>query len=120
MATQNPRPDVHGEVRRQCSRRVGNDGDESVASVQHRIEGNVDIEDDSGGLSIADVNGDIRVKDGSGGLSVEHVVGTIHLRDGSGGIGVNDVDGNLIISDAGSGGIDYDNISGTVDVPRDN
>lgn len=83
------------------------------------VDGNVKIVDGSGGLSIGNITGDIRVKDGSGGLDIDNVIGNINVRDGSGSIGVDEVNGNLTISEAGSGSVHYNRVSGQVNVPND-
>lgn len=82
------------------------------------VEGDVNIVDGSGGVSIDNVTGDIRVKDGSGQLSISNVIGSVDVRDGSGSIGVDEVNGNLTISEAGSGSVHYNDVSGRVDIPN--
>jgi hypothetical protein len=92
--------------------------DGSGSLTVRNVEGPVDIEDGSGSLDVDDIDGDLTVRDSSGGISIHHVVGTVRVRDGSGRIGVSDVEGDLTIAEAGSGGVDVDNVSGRVDVPE--
>lgn len=82
------------------------------------VQGPVDIVDSSGNLEIEQIRGAVVVKDGSGGMSISQVIGNVRISDGSGGITVNDVQGDLIIPNAGSGGVDYANVSGRVDIPK--
>jgi hypothetical protein len=93
--------------------------DGSGSLTVRNVQGPVDIEDGSGSLDVEQINGDLTVRDGSGGVSIRHVVGTVRMRDGSGGIGVDDVEGDLTISEAGSGGVDFLNISGRIDIPKE-
>lgn len=104
--------------------------------VADNLHGDVDIEDGSGGIRLVDIAGRVKIEDGSGTIALRNVGGLIDVDDGSGeitirgarnsvrisdssgSIDVTDVAGDFIVSDDGSGGIDYDNVKGRVDVPR--
>lgn len=81
------------------------------------IRGSVEIEDGSGGVEIDGVTGLVDLRDGSGGISIRNVGADVHVRDGSGSIDVMDVRGDFVVSDDGSGSIDWSGVSGRVDVP---
>ena len=78
--------------------------------------GHVNIDDGSGSINIAGVRGDVRVDDGSGSMTIERVAGSVFIDDGSGSIRVIDVQQDLIVEDAGSGGVDYEQVLGRVEI----
>lgn len=104
--------------------------------VADNLHGDVDIEDGSGSIRLVDIAGRVKIEDGSGTIALRNVGGLIDIDDGSGeitvrgarnsvrisdssgSIDVTDVDGDFIVTDDGSGSIDYDNVKGRVDVPR--
>jgi hypothetical protein len=104
--------------------------------VADNLHGDVDIDDGSGGIRLVDIAGAVRIDDGSGEISLRNIGGAIDIDDGSGeidiraarnnvrisdssgGIEVADVEGDFIVTNDGSGGIDYDNVKGRIDIPR--
>lgn len=82
------------------------------------IRGPVEITDGSGEIQLRNVAGPVDIDDGSGEIDVRGVTKGVRITDASGGIDVADVGGDFIVTNDGSGGIDYDNIRGRVDVPR--
>ena len=100
------------------------------------LHGDVDIRDASGSITLSDIAGRLKIHDGSGSIDVRNVGGlvditdgsgeveirgarnSVRVSDGSGSIGVDDVAGNFTVDQDGSGGIDYSNVRGTVDIPR--
>jgi DUF4097 and DUF4098 domain-containing protein YvlB len=82
------------------------------------IRGAVDIEDGSGEIELANIDGLIEIEDGSGEITVRTAKNHVRISDQSGSISVRDVAGDFIVQDDGSGSIDYDNVRGRVDVPR--
>lgn len=110
--------------------------DGSGEIVADNLNGDVDIEDGSGSIRLVDIAGRVKIEDGSGTIALRNVGGLIDIDDGSGeitirsarnsvrisdasgSIDVTDVDGDFIVLDDGSGGIDYDNVKGRVEIPR--
>ena len=88
--------------------------DDGSGSIDVRTVGSLEIDDGSGSIDVTDASGDVYVNDGSGSLEIEGVGGNVTIDDGSGGIRVNDVAGDLTIIDAGSGGVSFSGIEGTV------
>ena len=89
------------------------DGSGSISMTD--VGGNVEIDDGSGSISVTGVGGDISISDGSGSIKVRAVSGSVVVDDGSGSINVSDVEDDLIIEEAGSGGLDFSNIRGSVE-----
>lgn len=87
------------------------DGSGSVLLAN--ISGKIRLDDGSGDINIRDVAGDIRIDDGSGGMTVKNVQGTVTIDDGSGDIDVRHTLG-LNIESAGSGDVHFDDINGPV------
>ena len=56
------------------------------------------------------------IEDGSGEIDVKRA-GSVRVSDGSGGISVADVAGDFVVTDDGSGDVEYDNVRGHIDVP---
>ena len=81
------------------------------------IRGRVDIDDGSGGIELHDIAGDITIDDGSGEIEVRDAHTNVRISDSSGSINVANVGGNFIVTDDGSGSIDYDNVKGRVELP---
>lgn len=73
------------------------------------------IDDGSGSIDVHGVMGDLLIDDGSGSIDIVNVAGSVTIDDGSGGIDVEDVGGDLVILDAGSGGVRFSGIQGAVD-----
>jgi hypothetical protein len=90
------------------------------SSGELRVTGTaeLDVDDNSGDVTIRDIGGALRVRDGSGGLEIENVRGDVTVDDGSGEIDVRDVTGSVSLRD-GSGSITAHGIGGTVHVQRD-
>jgi hypothetical protein len=83
------------------------------------VNGNARVKDGSGSIDLSDVTGDVEIVDGSGSMDVRDVGGSVVVTDGSGSIEVSDIRGGFHVRDDGSGGIDYERVSGEVRVPRD-
>jgi hypothetical protein len=82
------------------------------------VRGRLDIEDGSGEITLRNIAGAIDINDGSGEITVRVARSNVRISDSSGGISVMDVGGDFVVTDDGSGGIDYDNVRGRVDIPR--
>lgn len=89
--------------------------EDGSGSIDVRNVGELDIEDGSGSIEVEGVRGDVMIDDGSGSITVTSVGGTVTIDDGSGSIRVTDVGGDLVILDAGSGGVSFSDIRGTVE-----
>jgi len=89
--------------------------EDGSGSIDVRDVGDLDIEDGSGSIDVRTVKGDVTIDDGSGSIEVSSVGGTVTIDDGSGSIRVSDVGGDLIIIEAGSGGVSFSDIRGTVE-----
>jgi hypothetical protein len=82
------------------------------------VRGRVDIKDGSGEITLRNVDGEVDIDDGSGEINVRVAKSSIRISDSSGSISVSDVSGDFVVAEDGSGGIDYDNVRGRVDIPR--
>lgn len=82
------------------------------------VRGRVDIKDGSGEINLRNVAGAIDIDDGSGEIDVRTAKSGIRISDSSGSISVADVAGDFVVDEDGSGGIDYDNVRGHIDIPR--
>jgi DUF4097 and DUF4098 domain-containing protein YvlB len=82
------------------------------------VHGRVDIKDGSGEITLRNVEGAVEIDDGSGEINVRVAKSSIRISDSSGSISVVDVSGDFVVEEDGSGGIDYDNVRGRVDIPR--
>lgn len=78
-----------------------------------QINGDIQIDDGSGTITIRDIRGDVGVDDGSGTIEISGVSGSVTIDDGSGTIDVSNVEENVEVSD-GSGSIYIDTIGGDV------
>jgi DUF4097 and DUF4098 domain-containing protein YvlB len=87
------------------------DGSGEVRIAQ--IEGNIQVDDGSGEISIRDIRGDVGIDDGSGTVDVRDVTGSVTIDDGSGTIQIHDIGENVKVSD-GSGSINIDGVGGDV------
>ena len=76
----------------------------------------VRINDGSGEIHLHDIHGAVDIEDGSGEIDVKRA-GSVRVSDGSGGISVADVAGDFVVTDDGSGDVEYDNVRGHIDVP---
>jgi DUF4097 and DUF4098 domain-containing protein YvlB len=76
---------------------------------------NLEIDDGSGSIDIANVRGNVAVDDGSGSLTMDGVGGAVEIDDGSGSITVREAGGDVYIND-GSGSIDVRGVTGSVTV----
>lgn len=84
-----------------------------------RIEGlsGVLFLDASGTTTIRDIDGDVEIRDGSGTLTVSNVIGRVHvIEDTSGAIEVSSVSGDLVIDEDSSGPLDIRDIAGNVEI----
>jgi len=89
--------------------------EDGSGSIDVRNVGDLEIEDGSGSIDVTTVRGDVSINDGSGSITVTSVGGSVTIDDGSGSIRVSDVDGDLIIVEAGSGGVSFSDIRGRVE-----
>lgn len=101
--------DLHGDVRVK-------DGSGSITLSD--VTGEVEIRDGSGSIELRNVGGKIDVTDGSGEVEITGARNSVRISDSSGNIGVRDVSGDFTVDQDGSGGIDYANVRGRVDIPR--
>lgn len=101
--------DLHGDVDIR-------DGSGSITLTD--VAGTLTIGDSSGSIDLRNIGGTIDIADGSGEIKVRGARNNVRITDGSGSIGVDDVAGDFIVQSDGSGGIDYSNVRGTVDIPR--
>ena len=100
---------LHGNIRI-------HDGSGSI--TLRDVAGGVEIRDGSGSIDLRDVAGMIDVKDGSGEVEISGARNSVRISDSSGSIGVRDIAGDFVVERDGSGGIDYANVRGRVDIPR--
>ena len=92
------------------------DGSGEVKIAQ--IDGNIQIDDGSGEISVRDIHGDVEVDDGSGTVDVRDVTGSVTVDDGSGTIEISDIGESVKVSD-GSGSIYIDGVAGDVIIKDD-
>lgn len=91
--------------------------DDGSGSIKvHDSGSDVTIEDGSGGIEVIQAAGDVRVIDGSGAIRIEGVGGSVVVDDGSGSINVRDVAMDFIVRDSGSGGVNYSDVRGRVEI----
>jgi hypothetical protein len=79
-----------------------------------RVAGDLRIEDSSGELEVEDVGGDVSIDDGSGSMTVTDIKGSVTVDDGSGSIDIDRVGRDVIIEEAGSGGVHIGKVDGRV------
>ena len=87
------------------------DGSGEIEIAQ--LRGDILIDDGSGTITIRDIGGDVEIDDGSGTIDISGVSGSVTIDDGSGTIDVSNVGENVEVSD-GSGSIYIDTIGGDV------
>lgn len=75
----------------------------------------VDIDDGSGSIRVADIAGYLSIDDGSGDIHVSHVDNNLDIDDGSGDIHIEQVTGTIEIED-GSGSVHISDSEGDVDI----
>jgi hypothetical protein len=75
----------------------------------------MDIDDGSGLIEIANIIGSLKLDDGSGAIELKDIDGNVTIDDGSGSIEIKNVTGDLNLDD-GSGSIEVRNVSGDVDI----
>lgn len=92
------------------------DGSGEVKIAQ--IDGNIRIDDGSGEITIRGIQGDVGIDDGSGTVDISDVTGSVMVDDGSGTIEVSDIGENVKVSD-GSGSIYIDGVGGDVIIKDD-
>lgn len=80
----------------------GNQGVDLDVTVPDAID--LDIQDGSGDVQVADVNGNVELKTGSGNMTANNLSGDITLKTGSGDIQVTNLNGQLEM-ETGSGSI---------------
>jgi DUF4097 and DUF4098 domain-containing protein YvlB len=83
-----------------------------------QINGNIQIDDGSGEITVRDIRGDVDIDDGSGTVDISNVTGSVTVDDGSGTIEVSDIGENVEVSD-GSGSIYIDGVGGDVIIKDD-
>jgi DUF4097 and DUF4098 domain-containing protein YvlB len=82
------------------------------------INGNIEIDDDSGDIQLKQVQGHVEIKDDSGDIVLTDIKGNVDIEDDSGSIRVRGIDGDLHISDD-SGDMTINDVSGSVSVDDD-
>ena len=92
------------------------DGSWEVKIAQ--IDGNIQVDDGSGEITIRGIQGDVGIDDGSGTVDISDVTGSVMVDDGSGTIEVSDIGENVKVSD-GSGSIYIDGVGGDVIIKDD-
>ena len=92
------------------------DGSGEVKIAQ--IDGNIQVDDGSGEITIRGIQGDVGIEDGSGTVDISDVTGSVMVDDGSGTIEVSDIGENVKVSD-GSGSIYIDGVGGDVIIKDD-
>ncbi|TMV48081.1 DUF4097 domain-containing protein [Paenibacillus mesophilus] len=60
---------------------------------------NLDVEDDSGDISITDIRGNVNIDDDSGDIALQHIQGKLDIEDESGAIELSDVIGDASVDD---------------------
>ncbi len=88
------------------------DGSGSITAKN--IDGHVNIEDSSGEIDVETVKGHVDVDDSSGSIKIRNISGSVTVDDGSGSIYIDGVEQDVVIKDAGSGGIKIKNVKGKV------
>lgn len=101
--------ELHGDVRI-------HDGSGSIRLAD--VTGALTIEDGSGEIDLRNIGGAIDIDDGSGEIEIHGARRNVRIRDASGSIDVSDIGGDFIVTDDGSGNINYDDVRGRVDIPR--
>lgn len=81
------------------------------------IRGPIDIRDGSGRIDLQNIAGEVVIRDSSGEIDIRGTRGNVRIRDLSGSIDVADIGGDFVVTSDGSGGIDYANVRGRVDIP---
>jgi DUF4097 and DUF4098 domain-containing protein YvlB len=79
-------------------------------TVPNAIDVNVD--DGSGDVEVADVNGSVMAKVGSGSVALTDITGPVNIKAGSGSLTLNNITGPTISADTDSGAIHAQNIRG--------
>jgi len=93
--------------------------DGSGELVLEDVGSDVEVHDSSGELVIRGVGGSVTLYDSSGEVNVQDEVGSVKVvQDRSGDIVVNGVGGDFIVERDGSGGIRFESVEGSVDIPK--
>ena len=75
----------------------------------------LDIDNNSGGVSVRDIDANVRVDNGSGGVRLDGIEGDVDIDNNSGGVSIRSVRGDLMV-DNGSGGIKATDVQGDVSI----
>ncbi len=75
----------------------------------------LDIDNNSGGVSVRDIDGRVVVDNGSGGVKLDGIEGDVDIDNNSGGVSIRSLRGNLMV-DNGSGGIKVTDVQGDVSI----
>ncbi|MGD8375416.1 MAG: DUF4097 family beta strand repeat-containing protein [Acidobacteriota bacterium] len=75
----------------------------------------LNVDNGSGGVSVAEIDAPVTVDNGSGGIHLDHIRGAVTVDNGSGGIKIAEIEGALSV-DNGSGGVRVEAIRGDVKV----
>jgi hypothetical protein len=78
------------------------------------VGGDITIEDGSGDIELKGAGGDVEISDGSGDIAVSQALGSVTIEDGSGDIDIDGVEKDVVIEEAGSGGVRIRNVKGQV------
>lgn len=79
------------------------------------IDGKLVVDDGSGHMTIKNIGDDVEIDDGSGSLEISHVKGDLHVDDGSGNLIIKNIEGSVYIDD-GSGFVNISNVLGDVSI----
>ena len=82
-------------------------------SVPRTID--LDIDNNSGGVSVRDIDGNVRVDNGSGGVRLDGIEGDVDIDNNSGGVSIQSLRGDLMVEN-GSGGIKVTDVQGDVSI----
>jgi DUF4097 and DUF4098 domain-containing protein YvlB len=85
------------------------------------VAGKVTVKDSTGGIDIEDARSDVKIlSDGSDDISIVKVVGNVDIvEDGSGDISIREITGNVVVWKDGSGDIRVTEVTGKFSVMQD-
>lgn len=89
--------------------------DDGSGSIDLTDIAGASIDDGSGSIEIAGSSDDVEIIDGSGSITVRAVAGSVFVDDGSGSIRISDVERDVVIDEAGSGGVTISDVRGSID-----
>lgn len=89
--------------------------DDGSGSIELTDIAGASIDDGSGSIDISGSSDDVEIIDGSGSITVRAVAGSVVVDDGSGSIRISDVERDVIIDEAGSGGVTISDVRGSIE-----